>query len=314
MRRFLAVAGGIVIMFWNLENFFDYHDDGGGAADTEFSAAGDRHWTGKRFYTKCDAVAKAILRTGTEEGRMPDIMAFAEVENARVLRKLIRDTALEKLDYKAVHYDSPDRRGIDVGLIYDKARLRLLRSKPCRVTLEEDTTFHTRDILLAEFSIRDSPDSFAVLVNHHPSKYGGERISVPRRAAAVRRLAFLADSLERAGYREIIACGDFNDTPDNPLYESLPLLNISLPLHRKGEGTIRFEGKWELIDLFFVSEALREKAEMKILRIPFLMTRDKKYEGEKPFRTYSGPKYTGGVSDHCPILLRILRDGTSPSD
>lgn len=303
MRRLYIATAGIVIMFWNLENFFDYHDGGGGAADTEFSAKGERHWTAKRFFRKCDAVAKTILWSSGEYGQLPDIVAFAEVENAWALRKLTGSTALEKLDYKVVHYDSPDPRGIDVGLIYNSKTLQLLRSKPCRVALS-DSSFRTRDILLAEFARRDSSGCFAVLVNHHPSKYGGAA-SEPRREAAVRRLAFLADSLRQAGYAEVVACGDFNDTPDRPIYGIIPLNNLAEESSRRGEGTIYFEGRWELIDMFFVSDSLLPRSEMRILRIPFLLVRDRTYGGEKPFRTYSGPRYTGGVSDHRPIFLHL---------
>ena len=98
--------------------------------------------------------------------------------------------------------------------------------------------------------------------------------------------------------------GDFNDTPANPVYKILEptLHNLAAPLHQKGEGTIKYDGGWELIDLFFVSESLRESA-MKILQIPFLMTKDSGHAGTKPLRTYSGPRYQGGVSDHCPIWL-----------
>jgi endonuclease/exonuclease/phosphatase family metal-dependent hydrolase len=142
-------------------------------------------------------------------------------------------------------------------------------------------------------------------VNHHPSKYGGTAVSGPRRRIAVERLRFLVDS---AGIAKTIAMGDFNDTPDQEIYEALqPVLrNLALPLHERGEGTIKFQGKWELIDHFYVSEGVG-KATMKILRIPFLMVQDKAFSGDKPLRTYSGPRYLGGVSDHCPIWLTLTQ-------
>jgi endonuclease/exonuclease/phosphatase family metal-dependent hydrolase len=142
------------------------------------------------------------------------------------------------------------------------------------------------------------------IVNHHPSKYGGEKESEGRREAAMKALKELCDSLEN---EHVIAMGDFNDTPDAGSFEIIEgtLVNKGLQLHERGEGTIRYEGKWDLIDMFMVSPSLAGKTRMEVCRIPFLMTWEKKHPGEKPLRTYSGPRYIGGVSDHCPIVLKI---------
>lgn len=291
------------VMFWNLENFFDYKDDSLSTSDREFSARGDRRWTKKRFQTKCNSIAKGILWAGSQEGGLPDAIGLAEVENAFALRQLLQTTALRKLDYSIVHFDSPDPRGIDVALLYRRSRLTLVDAKPCHLFGPDSALMTTRDILLTRFQRADGGE-VALLVNHHPSKYGGLLESEPRRQVAVERLRFLADSLQALGVQEIVAMGDFNDTPANPVYKILEptLYNLAAPLHQKGLGTIKYDGGWELIDLFFVSERLKESA-MKILQIPFLMTKDSGHAGTKPLRTYSGPRYQGGVSDHCPIWL-----------
>ena len=262
------------------------------------SAAGERHWTWKRFQAKANAFAKALFWVEAETGRLPDIIGLEEVENAFVLRQVLQKTALRKLDYKIVHYDSPDRRGIDVALLYRSSRLELLDSKPCHL-VAADTIMATRDILLCVFR-RDSV-KVAVLVNHHPSKYGGTAESEPRRRIAVERLRFLVDSLAALGIDRIIAGGDFNDTPDNPVFLLLePALRpMHMDLYRRGLGTIKFDGKWDLIDQIYVSPALSSRARMQILRIPFLLTRDTVHSGEKPLRTYTG------VSDHLPVLLEV---------
>ena len=345
-------------MFWNVENFFDWRNDSTTVSDGEFSAQGERHWTWKRFQAKANAFAKAILWVGDETGRLPDIIGLAEVENAFVLRQVLQKTALRKLDYKYVHYDSPDRRGIDVALLYRSSVLELIDSKPCHL-YAADSLMATRDILLCEFRRKLIPSlngklssgerekagpiglvekeaAFAVLVNHHPSKYGGASESEPRRRIAVERLRFLADSLVAAGIDRIIACGDFNDTPDNPVFRLLEpaLVPLHLDLFRRGEGTIKYDGKWDLIDHFYASPgwaapwfpaassapAGRSSVtpspltdgspgvlflSMRILRIPFLLTRDTAHSGERPLRTYLGPRHTGGVSDHLPILLEL---------
>ena len=289
-------------MFWNLENFFDWKNDSTSVSDAEFSSFGARRWSKKRFYAKCNAIAKGILWAGSEQGGLPDVIGFAEVENTFVLRRLVQSTALRKLDYRIVHYESPDPRGIDVALLYRQSRLVLRSSKPCHIYNEDSSVVATRDILLAQFTGPGGED-FAVLVNHHPSKYGGAE-SEPRRRQAVLRLKAISDSLINLGVNRIVAVGDFNDTPDNPMYSLLApsLINLGLPLYTQGQGTIKYDGKWELIDLFFVSPETGAR-QMQIISIPFLLSLDT--AGKKPLRTYSGPRYLGGVSDHCPVWLSI---------
>ena len=294
------------VMFWNVENFFDWRNDSTTDSDLEFSPAGERHWTWKRFQAKANAFAKALFWVEGETGRLPGIVGLEEVENAFVLRQVLQKTALRKTDYKYVHYDSPDRRGIDVALLYRSSVLELLDSKPCHLSAA-DTVMATRDILLGVFRRKPSGSSaFAVLVNHHPSKYGGAAESEPRRRIAVERLRFLADSLSAIGIDRIIAGGDFNDTPDNPVFRLLEpaLTPLHMDLYRRGQGTIKYDGKWDLIDHIYVSPGWRDPS-MRILRIPFLLTRDNVHAGEKPLRTYTGPRHTAGVSDHLPILLIV---------
>jgi endonuclease/exonuclease/phosphatase family metal-dependent hydrolase len=301
-----------LVMFWNLENFFNYHDNGGGEADTEFSSFGSRHWTKKRFYAKCNAIAKTVLWVGSSRGRLPDVIGFAEVEDRFVLNRLVYGTALKKFDYGIVHYDSPDPRGIDVALLYRKAVFNVVSSNRCPVVNPDSTgsPLQTRDILAVRLMRVRASDtaSIAFVVNHHPSKYGGGE-SDWRREAAISKLRAVCDSLCGAGINSIVAMGDFNDTPENGLFGGLSpaLANLASPLARKGIGSIKFNGKWELIDMFFVSQGLVPFSVMEVLKVPFLMVRDKSHSGEKPLRTFSGPRYMGGVSDHCPVLLVISR-------
>ena len=290
------------LVFWNLENFFDYRDGGEGDADHEFSPWGARHWTRKRFYIKCNLIAKSLLWMGDYYGQMPDIIGLAEVENAFVLRRLLQSTALKKLDYGYVHYDSPDPRGIDVALLYRRDYWKKLSAKPCRVG--DSLSFRTRDILHVRLSHKEERDTLDVMVCHLPSKYGGTTLSEKRRKVALERLRFFADSLARGGGSgQMIAMGDFNDTPDQPLFRLLqPSLNL---IPSSIDGTIRYEGRWEWIDLAFVSRGLLPRCRIEKVEIPFLMTRDASHPGDKPLRTYSGPRYLGGVSDHCPIVITI---------
>lgn len=287
----------IIIYFWNVENFF---------APGEFPG---HDWSKGRFYTKCNAVAKTLLLASDELGALPDVVGFAEVGDASVLKALLGATPLRKLDYSFVHYDSPDRRGIDCALLYRRSRFRLLSSKPCHLFDSTGAVMHTRDILLvvletgggvslggngAEADSDRSPDTLAVLVNHHPSKVGSG--SGDRRRIAMDRLRYLADSLKAAGVSRIIAVGDFNDA-----VVTAPGIERT-PRKQAPPGTIKFQGKWEQIDGCPLLEGLR--AEERIFAPPCLLERDS-YGGEKPRRTFSGPRYLGGVSDHLPVIYVI---------
>lgn len=300
-----------VIMFWNLENFYDYTDAGTGESDTEFSPDGKRRWTSRRFYDKCRLIAKAIFWVGDWCGRIPDVIGVAEVENRSVLSRLLSSTGLRKHDYKVVHQESGDRRGIDVALMYRSDVFEIVSSS--HVTpFYDGIRMPTRDILCVKLRRKSDGRVFDYVVNHHPSKFGGSKESDKRREVVMRTLRSVCDSLCEAssslpGYGGIIAMGDFNDTPDAAQFSLLDgaLENACYELYRKGEGTIRYEGKWDLIDMFWVSPAVAGESRAEILQIPFLMTRERKHPGEKPLRTYSGPRYLGGVSDHCPIILKL---------
>lgn len=287
--------------FWNLENFFDYFDGGTSSSDRDFSSFGSRHWNRRKFNAKIALVGKGMLYCSREcGGRMPLVFGVAEVENAFVLRRLCGSDLLRKFGWSYVHFDSPDPRGIDVGLLYCSDSLVLVQARALNVG-------RTRDILYVTLDYHGT--AYHLFVNHHPSKYSGSRATVSGRERAMRVLVGCVDSLRRCGCSNIIAMGDFNDTPYGPAFaiadsslvnagrrylESLP------PLERSTAGTIRFRGNWELIDNFLVSDSART---MKPVRIPFLLQKDRTYPGLKPLRTYSGPRYIGGASDHLPIVL-----------
>ena len=288
-------------MFWNLENFFDWTDQGTGESDAEFSSYGKRHWTRKRFYTKCDAVSKTIFHIGDLYGKLPDVIGFAEIENRGVLEKLCSSTLLRKCGYRIVHFDSSDRRGIDVAFLYRTTCYNHL-STSLRAPETDGKKLQTRDMLHVSLKDLQTDEIYDYIVCHHPSKFGGEESSIPKRLAAMTALKEMCDSL---GNRNIIVMGDFNDVPSAAQFDMLDniLVNKSDSLHAAGRGTIRHEGKWELIDMFLVSSNIEGHSVMDIPEVPFLMTRESRHAGEKPLRTYSGPRYLGGVSDHLPVVL-----------
>lgn len=288
-------------MFWNLENFFDWTDQGTGESDAEFSSYGKRYWTRKRFYTKCDAVSKTIFHIGDLYGKLPDVIGFAEIENRGVLEKLCSSTLLRKCGYRIVHFDSSDRRGIDVAFLYRTTCYNHL-STSLRTPETDGKKLQTRDMLHVSLKDLQTDEIYDYIVCHHPSKFGGEESSIPKRLAAMTALKEMCDSL---GNRNIIVMGDFNDVPSAAQFDMLDdiLVNKSDSLHAAGRGTIRYEGKWDLIDMFLVSSNIEGHSVMDIPEVPFLMTRESRHAGEKPLRTYSGPRYIGGVSDHLPVVL-----------
>ena len=294
-------SGQMLVMFWNLENFFDWTDQGTGESDAEFSSAGKRHWTRKRFYSKCDAIAKTIFHIGDLYGKLPDVMGFAEIENRGVLEKLCSSTLLRKCGYRIVHFDSSDRRGIDVAFLYRTTCSSLL-STYLKTPETDGNKLQTRDMLHISLKDLQTDEIYDYIVCHHPSKFGGEESSRPKRLAAMTALKEMCDSLSN---RNLIVMGDFNDVPSAAQFDMLDdiLVNKSDSLHAAGRGTIRYEGKWDLIDMFLVSSNIEGHSVMDIPEVPFLMTRESRHAGEKPLRTYSGPRYIGGVSDHLPVVL-----------
>ena len=298
----------LLLMFWNVENFFDYIDDGTGESDKEFSSYGSRRWTKRKFQKKCDDIAKSVFLIGERYGRVPDVIGLAEVENRGVLWKLLNNTLLRKCGYRIVHHESGDRRGIDVALLYRESSFRKVSHSTVTPSLDGEK-MATRDMLQVLLE-DDMGQKYNLIVNHHPSKYGGSEASEGRRNAAMIALKEMCDSLSAADSGvPVIAMGDFNDTPDGEQFEILNgvLVNMSDSLFQAGRGTIRYQGKWDLIDMFLVSSDLLDNTRMDIVELPFLMTYERKYPGMKPLRTYSGPRYVGGVSDHCPIVLCLFR-------
>lgn len=288
-----------LVVFWNLENFFDWEDGGTGESDKEFSPGGLRHWTATKFYRKANLIVKTFFWMKDRYGRMPDVAGFAEVENKSVVTRLVFNTLLRKYGYSVLHRESLDHRGIDVALIYRRDSLRLMNCGIRRL----DSMF-TRDILFADFEDLRNGERNVFIVNHFPSKYGGGETGSRREAAAI-ALKSLCDSVISRNVAGVVAMGDFNDVPSSESFDTLrtSLNCLADPFEQDGRGTIRFNGKWDMIDMFWTSKKV--SGNMEIAEIPFLEVWDNVYPGYKPLRTYSGPRYVGGVSDHWPIVFRM---------
>jgi len=310
-----ACAQDFRIVFWNLENFFDTRDDPL-TSDDEFTPMGEKHWSRKKFNEKRNGLAKAILLMAN--GELPSLIGVAEAENRYVLRQLTEATALSPAGYGIIHKDSPDSRGIDVALLYRKDRFSPLKTDFINVRLP-DTSMKTRLILYTK-GVLDKLDTIHVFVNHWPSKYGSGTLSDSRREAAAGSLRRYCDSLILMNSKaNIMLMGDFNDSPERSAASAFAgFTNLAENLQkriRRGKGSIRFMGEWELIDHFLVSSNLMDTLEpifclpesMEIFSHTYLLENDRQYLGLTPKRTFKGPRYNGGLSDHLPIMMTIKK-------
>ena len=302
-----AVDCGAQVVFWNVENYFDTRDEAD-REDEEFTPGGTYHWNRKRYTAKRNFIAKGLIATADSLGGMPAVIALAEVENLRVVKDLAENTPLARTGYRIVHRDSPDARGIDVALLYDPSRVELIGVEYLAVE-----SFRTREILYCR--MRPAGDTAAaalhLFVNHWPSKRGGAASSDSRRIAVSDLLCARLGALRKEDPdARILLIGDFNDTPDGEslatICDSCGLYNMALPLWRQGRGSIRYKGKWELIDQALISPSLAAEGVLfGIFDAAFLQESDTAFLGLKPRRTFIGPRYNGGVSDHLPVLVRI---------
>ena len=308
------------LMFYNVENLFDTRNDPL-TQDEEFTPWGNRHWTQSRYVTKLRKLATVIDSVG--QGEWPMVIGMAEVENRKVLEDLTGKTVLADANYGIVHQDSPDRRGIDVALLYRKDRLQVLETEFLRLPFPEDTTIHTRDILYAK--MRSNKDTLYFFVCHFPSMLGGEKQSEWKRERAAAVLRHKVDSLfainPMAG---IVIMGDMNGKANTPAQkllgtrdadrkiENTALYNTGYYLLKKNYGSYRYQGRWQTIDHIIVSGSLINGAagyqvsrRLSIYAASFLLEEDKTYFGYKPCPTYRGPRYIGGTSDHLPVYIQI---------
>lgn len=309
---------GMRVAFWNFENFFDPFADSTRVYN-EFTENGGQHWTKSRFYKKRNNLYKAILAISENEPLA--ILGIAEVENEYVLKMLFNQTPLQSHNYRIVHYEGDDKRGIDVAMVYCIDKLQLVYTEPVKVRNPKNPKYKTRDILYAKFFDRRG-DTLHVFVNHWPSRYGGERETIKLRALAANTLRHKVDSLFSLPQTipKIIIMGDFNDTPEDPsikdiLCKDKSLINLFVENKNLGfEGTLKHQYNWQIFDQIIVSNSLinnnkgllYRQNSAQIFHADFLFEKDETYGGVKLFRTYVGPKYFGGYSDHLPVYIDLI--------
>jgi len=327
----LPADSGMRICFYNVENLFDTEDDTL-KWDEEFLPEGKKKWDDYKYWDKQKKIAETLLAIGY--AHPPALIGLCEVENRRVLNDLVRQDIMKAADYRVIHFESPDRRGIDVGLLMDRSQLKLLSASFVRLERAENPDWRTRDILYAKLAGIHWADTFHVWVNHWPSRRGGEEASRPLRVLAATALRAQMDSVQRIhpGHGLIIM-GDLNDgVGDASLTEGLrvsdwngsteassaALYDLMQPLDVHS-GTHKYRGEWNYLDHLVVNGGLLdeqgatklrsgggENEWAKVFRADWLLQPDDRYTGRYPLRSFSGPRYLGGYSDHLPIYLDLV--------
>lgn len=296
------------IVQFNCENLFDCQHDSL-KQDYEFMPAGARHWTASRYWKKLTDVGQTILSCQSDSNvlHFPDLVVLCEVENDTVMRDLTKRSVLRGARYQYIMTDSPDRRGIDVAILYSPSTFKLLHHTSINVPMPENIR-PTRDVIYA-CGMLASDDTLHVFALHAPSRSGGERATRELRLRVARRIGESIDSIRQISPNaHIVVTGDFNAYHNNPsmkLYGQKNLVNISEKAKgmNMAEGTYKYQGIWKSLDHIFTTPLLVEKlTQVYINDSYFLLEEDEKYGGKQPFRTFYGYTYKGGVSDHLPLV------------
>ena len=316
------VAG---VAFYNLENLFDTINNNG-KYDKEFSPDGARQWNGEKYRMKLHNMAYAISQMRSRITPMgPAFIGVSEIENRSVLDDLVAQPEVADMHLQVVHHDSPDRRGVDVGLLYNPRLFRVLSVSNTTLSIPSNPRFRTRDQMCVTGLLMG--EKVSVIVNHWPSRLGGQEQSSYLREAAAALSKHIADSVLALDPNQgIIVMGDMNDDPqDRSMAVALgarkkkedvkpgEFYNPWWAMLDKGIGTLAYKGQWNLFDQIVLSDYFLGddrsrwcffKAE--VLNREFLKTKEGDRAGY-PLRTFSGGAFLNGYSDHFPTQVFLVR-------
>ena len=317
------------VMFYNLENFFDTINDPE-VHDDEFTPEGPKKWNSAKYYKKLGNIERVLFDVAAADKNYPAVIGVSEVETRSVLEDIVATPKLAPGNYRIVHYDSPDARGVDVAFYYRPDVFKLEGSHPIPFTMESLPNFRTRDIVTMWGTIEGEP--FYFMVAHWPSRLGGKEASDPKRERAAEIMRHAADSVLAINpATKVVMMGDFNDdATDKSITETLgaradirklapgdyynPYINIL----KAGIGTLAYRDQWNLFDNIVVSENLatgstgalklqhsgKSKFYGSIFRAPYLFQKEGQYKGY-PLRTFVGNNFQNGFSDHFPVFIQI---------
>ncbi|MDE5708530.1 MAG: endonuclease/exonuclease/phosphatase family protein [Alistipes sp.] len=317
------------VVFYNFENLFDTINDPD-VHDEEFTPEGAKKWNSVKYNKKIGNLERVLFDIAADDRDYPIVVGFSEVENRTVLEDVIARPKLAPANYRIVHFDSPDARGVDVGFYYRPDVFKLEGSEPVPFHMPELPNFRTRDFVTMWGTIQGEP--FFFLVSHWPSRLGGKEASDPKRMAAAQQVKAIVDSVQRVNpATKVVVMGDLNDdATDDSIVEGLSaqgkiqdllpgdMFNPFIALLRAGHGTLAYRDSWNLFDNIIVSYNLvdapagtlrllpvgKSKFYGGIFRRPYMVQKDGQYKGY-PLRTFVGNDFQNGFSDHFPVFIYI---------
>lgn len=334
------------VAFYNVENLFDTKNDPK-INDEEWLPDGAQRWTPAKYQQKLTNIAKVISEIGVGENNpnSPVIIGLGEIENRGVLEDLVKQPALINKDYGIIHFDSPDKRGIDVAMLYQKKHFKptsykniplIIRLNADKEDKEKDNEktdddnqadaatyrLYTRDQLLVT-GLLDG-EEFSFIVNHWPSRSGGEKKSSPNREAAAALNRKIIDSLYKINPEtKLITMGDLNDGPYNNSIKKVlgakgkkedvqkqGLFNPMEDMSKRGIGTLAYRDAWDLFDQMIITEPLVRKDytsyrfwKANVFNKSYLAQTSGQYKGY-PLRNWNGEV---GYSDHFPVYMYLIK-------
>lgn len=294
MQSAVLAQDSLTIVSYNVENLFDCEHDTL-KNDSSFLPHGLHHWNYHHYQTKLNRIAQVIVNISGWESAA--LVGLCEVENKRCLRDLCY--RLRRFHYQYVHYESDDERGIDVALLYDSTKVKILNSKTLCVPLENDVT---RDILYVKALIEDK-DTLHAMVCHLPSQLGGSVTTSKKRQIAKQVIQNEINTILHVQPKaNVVVMGDMNSEAIDDLQG---MNNLMIDLEKEGIGTHKYQGMWSCLDQFYVSSALKNTTRASVFSPEWLLEEDTKYLDYQPKRTYVGYRYHDGYSDHLPVVLKI---------
>ena len=324
-----------MVVFYNLENFFDTINDPE-TRDDEFTPDGSRNWNTVKYNKKLNNMERVLFDIASVQKTYPAVIGVSEVETRGVLEDIVSTPKLAPANYRIVHYDSPDRRGIDVGFLYRPDIFKLEGSAEIPFKMPGQPNFLTRGFVTMWGTIDDEP--FFFLVSHWPSRLGGKEASSPKREAAGRAIRMIKDSvLKNNPSTKVVIMGDLNDDATDKSIVDPDCLgakakvkdlqtgdfyNPFIDVLKAGMGTLAYQDSWNLFDNIIVSENLvndKEGLRLKksdgskyngyIFRRPYMVQQSGQYRGY-PLRTFVGTNFQDGFSDHFPVYIYIGKQTT----
>ena len=317
------------VVFYNVENFFDTINDPE-VLDDEFTPEGVKKWNAPKYNKKLSNIERVLFDIASIDKDYPAIIGFSEVETRGVLDDIASTRKLLPANYRIVHFDSPEARGVDVAFLYRPDVFKIEGQHPVKTVIPSLPDFKTRDILTMWGTIENEP--FFFMVAHWPSRLGGKEVSEFKRIAVGKQMRSIADSVLRANpATKIVAMGDFNDDPtDKSISQGLnakfKLKDLAqgdfydpyADMLKAGFGTLAYGDAWNIFDNIVVTENLAKgssgvlklqtapgsKFYGNIFKQPYMVQKEGQYKGY-PLRTYVGNNFQGGFSDHFPVYIYI---------